>query len=122
MTLDQPSKPPNGMNQLLSTLAQSSNQWVQLGTLAMVGLAGLGNWAATWNSADRNKNEIEISRRVAWEGEQRVRAEVIKQVQEIHNWMQEATEEFHRGNADSAANRKTLEELKKELEDLQKKQ
>jgi hypothetical protein len=119
--MDQPSKPPNHHN-LLTTLAQSGNHWVQLGTLALVGFAGLGNWAATWNSSDRNKQEIEISRRVAWESEARIKQEMIAQVAEIHRWMREATDEFHRGNEDSAYNRKTLDQIKKDLEDLQKKQ
>jgi hypothetical protein len=32
--------------------------------------------------------------------------------------MKEATDEFHQGNADSSYNRKTLDQLKKDLEDL----
>lgn len=92
----------------LSTLAQSSNRWVQLGTLGLIAFSGFGNWVATWNSSDRNKQEIEISRRVAWEGEQRIRDEVRKQVADIHEWMRNATAEFHQGNEDSAKNRKTL--------------
>lgn len=111
---------PNGMTAVLSALAQSANKWVQLGTLGLIGLTGFGNWAATWNSSDRNKQEIEISRRVAWEGEQRIRAEVIKQVADIHEWMRNATDEFHKGNEDSAYNRKTLAKLSDELDDIQR--
>lgn len=103
----------NGALAALTSLAQSGHAWVQFGVIVLIGLSGLGNWIATWNSADRNKQEIEISRRVAWEGEQRIREDVRKQVAEMHRWMQEATEEFHRGNEDSAANRKMLEDLTK---------
>jgi hypothetical protein len=81
----------------------------------LIGITGLGNWVATWNSADRNKTEIEINRRVAWEGEQRLKAELIRQVAEIHNWMRDATTEFHQGNADSAANKKLLNQFSEEL-------
>ena len=107
-----PSKPPpNGMSSVLTSLAHSTDRWVQLGTLALIGLSGFGNWVATWNSADRNKEEIEINRRVAAEGEARIRAEVVRQVQDIHTWMREASDEFHKGNEDSAVTRKTLTEL-----------
>ena len=99
---------------LLTTLAQSGHAWVQFGTLALIALSGLGNWVATWNSADRNKTEIEVSRRVAWEGEQRIREELRKQVNEIHAWMKDATDEFHKGNEDSAANRRTLNQVVRE--------
>lgn len=105
---------PNGALALLTTLAQSGHAWVQFGTLALIALSGIGNWVATWNSADRNKEEIEVSRRVAWEGEQRIKQELVKQVAEIHAWMHDATDEFHRGNADSAANRKTLNQVVRE--------
>jgi hypothetical protein len=103
-------------SKLLTTLASSGSHWVQLGTVALVALSGLGNWAATWNSSDRNKQEIEVSRRVAWEGEQRIKQELVKQVAEIHEWMKAATVEFHQGNLDSAANRKTLGEFKEGLD------
>lgn len=99
---------PNGVMALLSTLAHSTDKWVQLGTLGLIALSGFGNWLATWNSSDRNKQEIEVSRRVAWEGEQRIREDVRKQVADIHEWMRRSTEEFHQGNEDSAKNRKTL--------------
>jgi hypothetical protein len=112
-------KPPNGALALLSTLAHSSDKWVQLGTLGLIGLSGFGNWVATWNSANQNRQEIEVSRRVNWEGQERVRAEVVRQIQEIHTWMRNATEEFHRGNEDSAANRKTLKELAEDMEKLE---
>jgi Flp pilus assembly protein TadB len=101
----------NGAIALLAKLAQSGHAWVQFGILVLVGLSGLGNWVATWNSANRNKEEIEVNRRVAWEGEQRIRDDVRRQVEEMHRWMTDATKEFHQGNQDSAANRKMLEEL-----------
>jgi septal ring factor EnvC (AmiA/AmiB activator) len=116
--MNQAPRPQNG---ILSTLAQSGNQWVQLGTLALVGFAGVGNWVATWNSSDRNKEEIQTSRRITEESEWRIKQELVRQVAEIHNWMKQATEEFHQGNADSSYNRQTLEQIKKELEDLEKK-
>jgi hypothetical protein len=111
-------KPSNGASSVLSTLAKSSDRWVQLGTLGLIALSGAGNWVATWNSADRNKQEIEVSRRVAWEGEQRIKAEVIRQVQEMHDWMAQARVAFSQGNSDSAANRKMLKDQSQLLEDL----
>jgi hypothetical protein len=107
---------------LLTTLAQSGHAWVQFGTLILIALTGFGNWVATWNSADRNRTEIEISRRVAWEGEQRIKAELVRQVAEIHRWMQDATDEFHRGNADPAENRKSLKVFQSELTDFESRQ
>jgi hypothetical protein len=71
---------------------------------------------ATWNSADRNNEQIEINRRVAAEGEARIRAELVRQVQDIHTWMREASDEFHKGNEDSAVTRKTLTELVQDLD------
>jgi hypothetical protein len=112
----EPAKPGgNGTANLLTTLAQSGNQWVQLATVGLVALSGVGNWVATWNSSDRNKQEIEISRRVAWEGEQRIREEVRRQIDDIHKWIQDSTDEFHKGNVDSAQNRRSLGEFKEEL-------
>jgi hypothetical protein len=116
-----PPNPPNGMVALLSTLAHSSDKWVQLGTLGLIGLSGIGNWVATWNSADRNKNEIEISRRVAWEGEQRIKAEVVAQVREMHDWIEQARTSFSQGNADSAENRKMLVKLTQDVDELERK-
>jgi hypothetical protein len=109
------------MINLLSVLAQSTNKWVQLGTLGLIGLSGLGNWMATWNSADRNKAEIEISRRVTWEGEQRIKAEVVRQVQEIHDWVAQARTAFSQGNADSAENRRMLTKLIQDVDDIKRK-
>src|SRR5215469_12501250 len=113
----QPHKSSNGMVQLLTALAHSGDKWVQFGILLLVGLSGFGNWVATWNSADRNKQEIEVSRRVTWEGQERIRQEVFRQVAEIHRWMQEATEEFHKGNEDSASNRRTLAGVVRDMRD-----
>jgi len=105
----------NGLLTVLGQLAHSGHAWVQFGTLVLIGLTGLGNWVATWKSADRNKDEIEISRRVAFEGEQRIKQELVRQVAEIHKWMKDATDEFHEGNADSAFNRKMLTGMEEEL-------
>lgn len=113
----------NGLVTVLASLAQHGSAWVQFGTLVLIGLAGLGNWVATWKSADRNKEEIEVSRRVNWEGQERIKQEFIRQVSEIHRWMSEATDEFHKGNADSAANRKMLNQLVREdLDDFEQRQ
>lgn len=114
--MSDPISKQNGVVHLLTSLASSSNKYVQLGTLAVIVISGFGNWVATWNSADRNKTEIEISRRVAWEGEQRIREDVRNKVEEIHRWMKGATDEFHEGNADSEANRKMLEKLMRKLD------
>jgi Flp pilus assembly protein TadB len=118
-------KPPQngsaGLSGVLTTLASSSHAWVQLATVGMIGLSGIGNWVATWNSADRNKTEIEISRRVAWEGEQRIREDVRKQINDMHEWMDQAKEEFHRGNQDSAANRQMLLKTIEQLNDIEHK-
>jgi hypothetical protein len=119
----QSQKPPNGLVSVLSSLATSGNKWVQFGTLGLIGLSGVGNWVATWNSANQNRQEIEVSRRVNWEGQERVRAEVVRQIEEIHSWMQEATDEFHKGNADSAVNRKLLTKLMRDdLESYEQRQ
>jgi hypothetical protein len=119
MNQDPSSKPSNGALSLLSTLAHSTDKWVQLGTLGLIAFSGFGNWVATWNSANQNRQEIEVSRRVNWEGQERVRTEVVRQIQEIHTWMRNATEEFHKGNEDSAANRKMLKELAEDMEKLE---
>lgn len=116
-----PDKSANGTASVLSTLASSSNMWVQLGTVGLVAISGFSNWAATWNSADRNKSEIEISRRVAWEGEQRIKAEVIRQVQEMHDWIQQARVAFAQGNSDSAENRKMLAKLTEDVNNIERK-
>jgi hypothetical protein len=116
-----PSKPPpNGMSSVLTSLAHSTDRGVQFGTLALIALSGFGNWFVTLNSGDRNRQEIEINRRVAWEGEQRIKAEVVRQVADIHNWVRESTDEFHKGNEDSAANRKMLADLVKIDQELEK--
>ena len=111
------------MTALLSTLAQSGHAWVQFGTLILIGIAGLGNWVATWRSADANRQEIEVSRRVNWEGQEKLKAELIRQVSEIHRWMSEAADEFHRGNIDSATNRKMLTKvMRDDLEGFEQRQ
>jgi Flp pilus assembly protein TadB len=117
-------KPPQngsaGITSVLTTLASSGNTWVQLATVGMIAFSGIGNWVATWNSADRNKQEIEVSRRVAWEGEQRIREDVRKQINDMHEWMDKAKEEFHRGNQDSASNRQILLKLTEQLNDMER--
>jgi len=105
---------------VLTSLAQSTDKGVQFGTLALIALSGFGNWFATSNSGDRNRQEIEINRRIAWEGEERIRAELVRQVAEIHNWVRESADEFHKGNEDAAASRKMLVELVKIDEELEK--
>lgn len=110
-----PNQKPNGLV-ALSELARSGNAWVQFAVIVLIGFSGFGNWVATWKSADRNKDEIEVSRRANEQGQERIRQEVARQVAEIHKWLNDAQTEFHNGNADSAANRKMLDELKKELD------
>jgi hypothetical protein len=105
------------VKELLGKLAETGNQTVQFGILVLVGLSGFGNWVATWNSADRNKTEIEASRRENSEGQERIKSEVVRQVAEIHKWLNDAQTEFHNGNKDSAYNRQMLDDLKKELDE-----
>jgi hypothetical protein len=119
--MEQPAKPNgNGLTAALNTLAKSGDKMIQFGTLGLIACSGLGNWVATWNSANQNKQEIEVNRRVAWEGEQRIREDVRRQVDEMHRWIKESSEEFHKGNADSAANRKMLTRLQDEVEELKR--
>jgi hypothetical protein len=120
---------PDGMTQLLTTLASSGDNWVKLGTLVLVGLAGLGNWVATWNSSNRNREEIEFSRRVSSEGQERIREQMRQQIDDIHTWMEanrrfwkESTDEFHKGNEDSAQNNKILSQFKEELKGFEARQ
>ena len=112
----------NGVLHVLSTLAQSGNVWIQFGSLILITAGAVGNWVATWNSANQNRAEIEINRRVAWEGEQRIKAVVFEQIKEIHTWMKEATDEFHQGNVDSASNRKMLAQFKSALDEAETRQ
>src|ERR1700759_5704826 len=100
---------------LLSTLAQSGNQWVQFGTLALIALTGFGNWISTWKAADTNRTEIV-------QGQERIRAEVIRQVKDIHDWIESSKEEFHQGNLDAATNKKTLVKFKTDLDDFEARQ
>jgi len=112
----------NGLAPVLAQLAQSGHAWVQFGTLALIGLSGLGNWVATWKSADRNKDEIEISRRATWEATERVRQEVFKQVGEIHQWIKASQDEFHQGTADASQSKKILNQFKVELDAFEARQ
>jgi len=119
---ESPPSKQNGALALLSELARSGNAWVQFGTLVLIAFTGLGNGVATWNASRENKAEIETNRRVAWEGEQRIKAVLVQQVAEIHNWMKDATSEFHQGNADSASNKKLLAKFQDELEGFESRQ
>ncbi len=120
--MDAPAKNgPVGILTVLSTLASSGNTWVQLATVGLIAFSGFGNWVATWNSADRNKTEIEVSRRVSWEGEQRIKAEVVRQVQEMHDWVAQARAAFAQGNMDSAENRRMLVKLSQNVDDIERK-
>ena len=102
---------PKTNSAILSTLAGSSHSLVQLATVALVAASGLGNWFATNASSKANITEIELNRRVAAESETRLKAVLVQQVAEIHKWLNDSTAEFHQGNIDSAANRKTLLDL-----------
>ena len=112
----------NGTTKLLTALAQSGHQWVQLATVALVALSGIGNFIITSSSSDRNRQEIEINRRVAYEGEQRIRDEVRRQIEDIHKWIRESQDEFHKGNIDTASNKKTLAQFGEELIGFEKRQ
>jgi hypothetical protein len=103
---------PNGPANVLSLLAQSPDKWVQLGTLALISLSGLGNWAATWNSSNQTKDEIS-------HGQERIRQEVIAQVRDIHQWVNDSKEEFHRANQDSASNKRLLIKLSDQIDDIE---
>jgi hypothetical protein len=92
-------KPPNGVVTVLNSLATSTNKWVQLGTLGLIAFTGIGNWLST-------RHESEISRQINSEEQERTKAEVIREVREIHTWIQEAV-----NDADSSANRRMLNEL-----------
>jgi hypothetical protein len=73
--MNQPAKPPNGMGQLLSTLAQSGDKWIQFSVLVLVGISGLGNWVATQNTSQQQL-----------QGQQRIRDEVIQQIGQNYRW------------------------------------
>jgi len=109
------SKPqPNGTAQLLTTLAQSGDKWIQFGILCLVGISGFGNWFATQNSGQQNLA-----------GQERIKQEVREQINDMHGWIEdnrrfikESVDEFHRGNADSSANRKLLERIEPKMDEL----
>jgi len=81
---------------------------VQIGTLALIGLSGLGNWFTTNTTSDRNRAQIEINRAASEYQAERVREDVRKQILDIHDWINDSKSEFHQGNVDSAENRKLL--------------
>src|SRR4029077_1082595 len=108
--------PKNGPSAaVLTTLASSSNMWVQLSTVALVAISGFGNWAATWESSDRNKQEIV-------QKADRIRAEAKQQIDDIHKWIAESQDEFHKGNIDSSINRRILSQFKDEMSDFERRQ
>jgi hypothetical protein len=51
---------------LLSTLAQSSSKWVQLATVGLVAMSGLGNWLATNNNASETRIQVNVAREQAY--------------------------------------------------------
>src|SRR4029077_2355640 len=110
-----PPAPKNSNSAVLTTLASSSNMWVQLSTVALVAISGLGNWAATWTSADRNKQAIT-------EKADKIREEARKQLDDIHKWSIDSQDDFHKGNIDSSVNRRILSQMKDELSDFERRQ
>jgi len=113
MTQPQPKTPQdtNGTSKLLSTLAASGDKMIQFGVLVLVGISGLGNWFATQNTGQQNL-----------QGQERIRQEVRQQINDVHDWIAEnrkwikqSSDEFHQGNADSAANREILRKFGDEL-------
>jgi hypothetical protein len=97
----------NGPNALLAKLATSGDKTVQLGILILVGLSGLGNFLSTQSASRENLS-----------GQQAIQAAVREQINDIHhwqeanyNWVRRSIDEFHKGNEDTAANRKMLQAL-----------
>ncbi len=54
--------PEENKTAVLTTLAQSSNKWVQLATVGLVGLTGFGNWIATHQDGVETRTELNASR------------------------------------------------------------
>lgn len=50
--------PKNGKDAVLQTLASSGDNWVKLGTLALVAISGGGNFFATTKTGGLNAEEI----------------------------------------------------------------
>src|ERR1700746_1867710 len=63
-----PTSPPqNGKLALLQTLASSGDNWVKLGTLALVALSGIGNFLTTKDQGHRNRHEVEAQTHEIWQ-------------------------------------------------------
>ena len=71
---------------VLTTLASSGDNWVKLGTLALVTLSGLGNWIATQHNSDK------INANGALLREQQ--AQVVKEVGRMHDEVNEIYRQF----------------------------
>lgn len=104
-------KPPNEVTGLLSTLARSSDRWVQLATLGLIAFSGFGNWAATNNASQQT-----------FAGQLEIRREAREQLNDLHRWIQGNMDEFHKGNEDVAANRRTLQKVIEEIHQAEKNQ
>lgn len=100
-----------GTSAVLTTLAQSPNQWVQLATVGLIALSGLGNWMATNQASDRSS-----------EGQREIRKEVREQIDDVHRWIGQNMDEFHRGNQNAESNRRMLESFNAELLDFERRQ
>lgn len=97
----------NHKAKILSILAESPNLWVQLGTLATIVLAGVGNFTATWQSSSINHRELE---------------QAISEVHRIHDALRRNADEFRQSNDDARVTREQVGELKVKLDQLLKKQ
>jgi hypothetical protein len=71
---------------LLTTLASSGDNWVKLGTLALVAFSGFGNWIATQH------NGGEINANGALLREQR--AQLVKEVGQMHDQVNDIYRQF----------------------------
>jgi hypothetical protein len=58
--------PEQNKTALLTTLAQSSSQWVQLATVGLVAVSGLGNWLATNNNGGETRTQVAVAREQAF--------------------------------------------------------
>jgi hypothetical protein len=56
----------NGNLAILTTLAQSTSHWVQLATVGLIALSGLGNWLATQKDGVETRTELSASREQAF--------------------------------------------------------
>lgn len=88
---------PNGLTSVLSTLASSGDNWVKLGTLALVAVSGIGNFVQTQRTGAENRHQID------------------RDVREIWQALDRNKDEFHRMVQDSDQTRKLLEDLNRRL-------